>query len=164
MSLETFNGADRDDAIAFVRPCLDVDRWCAELVDGRPYASVGDALAAAESAAHPLTDAEVEGALAHHPRIGERPTGAGAHAAISRAEQSGVDPADADVAAALAEGNRAYEERFGRVFLIRAAGRSSRDILEALTERLAHTPEEEAPVVADQLRRIAVLRLKGLLA
>jgi OHCU decarboxylase len=164
MALEAFNRAGREEAIAFLRPCLDVDRWCADLADGRPYGSVDELVAAAEVAASPLTSAEVEGALAHHPRIGERPTGAGAEAAMSRAEQAGVDPADAEVAAALAAGNRAYEERFGRVFLIRAAGRSSRDILDALTERLAHTPDEEEPVVADQLRQIAVLRLKGLLA
>ena len=55
---------------------------------------------------------------------------------MSRAEQAGVDPSDAAVAAALAEGNRAYEQRFGRVFLIRAAGRSATEILAALTERL----------------------------
>ena len=83
---------------------------------------------------------------------------------MSRAEQAGVDPADAEIAAALAAGNRAYEERFERVFLIRAAGRSSREILAALTVRLGHTPAEEEPVVADQLRQIAVLRLTGLLA
>ncbi|MGR0321105.1 2-oxo-4-hydroxy-4-carboxy-5-ureidoimidazoline decarboxylase [Agromyces sp. ZXT2-3] len=164
MSLDAFNRADRDDAIGFLRPCLDVDRWCAEIADGRPYASVDDVLARAGTAAEPLTEAEVDGALARHPRIGDRPTGASAQAAMSRAEQAGVDPADTAVAAALAEGNRAYEERFGRVFLIRAAGRSSREILDALTLRLRHTPEEEAPVVADQLRQIAVLRLKGLLA
>ncbi|GAA2044109.1 2-oxo-4-hydroxy-4-carboxy-5-ureidoimidazoline decarboxylase [Agromyces tropicus] len=164
MELDAFNGADRDAAIGLLRPCLDVDRWCAELADGRPYDSVDDLAARAEVVAMPFTHAEVEGALAHHPRIGERPSGPGAEAAMSRAEQAGVDPADAQVAAALAEGNRAYEERFGRVFLIRAAGRSSRDILDALTERLAHTPDDEEPVVADQLRQIAVLRLRGLFA
>jgi 2-oxo-4-hydroxy-4-carboxy-5-ureidoimidazoline decarboxylase len=163
MSLEAFNGAGRDEAIALLRPCLDVDRWCAALADGRPYASLDELVATAEGAASPLTSAEVEAALAHHPRIGERPAGADAGAAMSRAEQAGVDPADAEVAAALAAGNRAYEERFGRVFLIRAAGRSSRDILDALTERLAHAPDEEGPVVADQLRQIAVLRLKGVI-
>ena len=58
----------------------------------------------------------------------------------------GVDPADAAIAAALAEGNRAYEERFGRVFLIRAAGRSAPEILAALTERLgAHRRPRRSP-------------------
>jgi len=164
MSLEAFNEADRDTAIAMLRPCLDIDRWCTEVADARPFGSVDELVAWAEAAASPFTPAEVEGALAHHPRIGERPTGASTEAAMSRSEQSGVDPSDAEVAAALAAGNRAYEERFGCVFLIRAAGRSSREILDALTERLGHTPDEETPVVADQLRPIAVLRVKGLVA
>ena len=164
MRLEEFNAADREAAIAVLRPCLDIPRWLDELVAARPYGSVDEVVAWAEAAAAPFTAGEVGGALAQHPRIGERPAGEGAEAAMSRAEQAGVDPADAEVAAALAAGNRAYEEQFGRVFLIRAAGRSSREILAALTERLGHTPAEEEPVVADQLRQNAVLRLKGLLA
>ena len=160
--LDAFNSAGRSEAIALLRPCLDIPRWCASLVDGRPYASVAELEAAAESAASPFTVDEVDAALAHHPRIGERPAGSGAEASMSRAEQAGVDPSDAAGAAALAEGNRAYEQRFGRVFLIRAAGRSATEILGALNERLEHTDAEEQPVVADQLRQIALLRLRGL--
>ena len=161
MTLDEFNAADRDVAIAGLRPCADITRWCEELADGRPYDSVEALVERAESAAAPFTADEVEAALAHHPRIGERPGGTHDEAVMSRAEQAGVQPSDATVAAALAEGNRAYERQFGRVFLIRAAGRSAAEILDALTERLAHTPAEEEPVVAEQLREIAVLRLKG---
>lgn len=163
VSLEVFNSAPRKEAVALLRPCLDIPRWCSELVDGRPYRSVDDLVMAARSAAEPFTADEVDGALAQHPRIGERPAGAGAEASMSRAEQAGVDPSDVAVAAALAEGNREYERRFGRVFLIRAAGRSAPEILDALNERLGHTPAEEQPIIADQLRQIAVLRLRGLL-
>ena len=161
MTLGAFNEADREDAIATLRPCLDIARWCEALADGRPYRSVDELVAAAGTAASPFTADEVEGALAPHPRIGERARGPAAEAAMSRAEQAGVDPGDAAIAAALADGNRAYEEKFGRVFLIRAAGRSAAEILDALTERLGHSPAEEALVVAEQLREIAVLRLKG---
>ena len=161
-SLDGFNSAPRTEAVELLRPCLDIPRWRAALVDGRPYASVDDLVSAAESAASPFTIDEVDGALAQHPRIGERPTGVGTEARMSRSEQAGVDPSDAEVAAALADGNRAYEQRFGRVFLIRAAGRSATEILGALNERLGHTDAEEQPVVADQLRQIAVLRLRGL--
>ena len=161
MSLDEFNQADREAAIASLRPCVDITRWCEELADGRPYDSVDDLVARAEIAAAPFTADEVEAALAHHPRIGERAGGEHAEAAMSRAEQAGVDPNDAAIADALAEGNRAYEQKFGRVFLIRAAGRSAQEILEALTERLDNSPAEEEPVVAEQLREIAVLRLKG---
>ena len=164
MSLDAFNGADRDDAIAMLRPCLDIDRWCAEITDGRPYRSVDEVVVRAEAAAAPLPDGRspMRGWCARAPSISTVVNGAAA--TMSRAEQAGVDPADAEVAAALAAGNLAYERRFGRVFLIRAAGRSAGEILAALTERLGHTPEEEEPVIADQLRQIAVLRLKGLLA
>lgn len=161
MSFDEFNRADREAAIATLRPCVDITRWCEEIADGRPYDSVDDLVARAEVAAAPFTADEIEAALAHHPRIGERARGAHAEAAMSRAEQAGVDPNDAAVADALAAGNRAYEEKFGRVFLIRAAGRSAQEILDALTARLDHSPAEEEPVVAEQLREIAVLRLKG---
>jgi 2-oxo-4-hydroxy-4-carboxy-5-ureidoimidazoline decarboxylase len=83
---------------------------------------------------------------------------------MSRSEQAGVDPADTDVAGALARGNRAYEEKFGRVFLIRAAGRTAPEILAALNERLANTPAQEDVIVAQQLREIALLRLEGVIS
>ncbi|WP_173921478.1 2-oxo-4-hydroxy-4-carboxy-5-ureidoimidazoline decarboxylase [Agromyces sp. Marseille-P2726] len=162
MRLDEFNDADWEDAVEMLRPCVDVQRWCEEVADGRPYASVDDLVGAAGDAAAPFTADEVEAALAHHPRIGERPAGDDVEAAMSRREQSGVDPTDAATAAALAEGNRAYEARFGRVFLIRAAGRSSAEMLAALHERLGNTPAEEDAVVAEQLREIALLRLRGL--
>ncbi|MCD1570640.1 2-oxo-4-hydroxy-4-carboxy-5-ureidoimidazoline decarboxylase [Agromyces mediolanus] len=161
MKLEQFNGADRREAIELLRPCIDVPRWCDELADGRPYASVAALLAEAERAASPFTAEEVERALGHHPRIGERAAGASREATLSRSEQAGVDPADAELAERLTAGNLAYEERFGRVFLIRAAGRSAAEILAALTERLGHDEAEEDEIVAAQLREIALLRLEG---
>ncbi|WP_433874802.1 2-oxo-4-hydroxy-4-carboxy-5-ureidoimidazoline decarboxylase [Sinomonas atrocyanea] len=164
MLLEQFNAAPADQARELLKPCLDVDRWIDEITRARPYASVEDLLAAARTAADPFTPQELEGALSHHPRIGERAAGKSAEASMSRSEQAGVDPRDHRVTTALAEGNRAYEEKFGRVFLIRAAGRSAEEILSALQERLGHTPEQEEPIVAAQLREIAVLRLEQSLA
>ncbi len=90
-------------------------------------AASSDLETAAREAADPLTAEEVEGALAHHPRIGERAAGSSAEASLSRSEQAGLQTSD-DVSARLEAGNRAYEERFGRVFLIRAAGRSSEEL------------------------------------
>ncbi|WP_369045368.1 2-oxo-4-hydroxy-4-carboxy-5-ureidoimidazoline decarboxylase [Sinomonas sp. P10A9] len=160
MLLDQFNAAPAEKARELLKPCLDVDRWVTEIVDARPYARLDDLLTTARGAAHPFTDQELEAALAHHPRIGDRAEGASTEAGMSRSEQAGVDPADHATSAALAEGNLAYEEKFGRVFLIRAAGRTSEDILKALRERLGHTPGQEDPVVAEQLREIAVLRLQ----
>jgi 2-oxo-4-hydroxy-4-carboxy-5-ureidoimidazoline decarboxylase len=163
MQLAVFNEADRADAAAALRPCIDVQRWVDQIADARPFATGRALLEFAREAAAPFTPEEVEAAMAHHPRIGERPAAATAEASLSRSEQSGVDPADHAVATALAEGNRAYEEKFGRVFLIRAAGRTAPEILAALRERLGHTAEEEDTIVAQQLREIALLRLEGVI-
>lgn len=161
MQLSDFNSASVEEAAALVRACASVDRWVEEIVAGRPYATVADAVAACERAANPWTDAEIDAALARHPRIGERAAGDDADASMSRSEQSGVAEASADLAARLAAGNRAYDERFGHVFLIRAAGRSAEEILAQLEERLGNTPEQERTNAARHLREIAALRLEG---
>ena len=162
MTLAEFNDAPRERALAQLRACADVERWAAAVADARPYRSVADALEAARTSAHPWSDEEIDAALARHPRIGERAHGSEADAAMSRQEQSGLDP-DALVRERLRAGNVAYEEQFGHVFLIRAAGRSADQILAALDERLTHTPETERRIAAEQLREIAVLRLAAAL-
>lgn len=147
------------EARALLRSCLDVARWVEEVEAGRPYGSRDRLLAAADMAARSLSPEEVDQALSGHPRIGERPA-SGHNVEASTREQAGVDPADADVAARLAAGNTAYEERFGHVFLVRAAGRSAEEILGELDRRLRNDPRTERAEVADNLRQIALLRLE----
>ena len=158
MLLTEFNSCTHDVAVRVVKPALDIPRWYDALIAGRPYASIAELTEAAAQVAAPFTTAEIDGALAHHPRIGERAQGESAEAALARKEQSGVDAAAAE---ALAAGNRAYEETFDRVFLVRAAGRSADDILALLQQRLGNSPEQELAVIDQQLREIAALRLAG---
>jgi 2-oxo-4-hydroxy-4-carboxy-5-ureidoimidazoline decarboxylase len=108
---------------------------------------------AADAAARSLSDPELDQALSAHPRIGER------GGAQSQREQAGVDASAAD---RLAAGNAAYEERFGRVFLIRAAGRDADEILAELERRLANTDDAERAETVDNLRQITLLRLEAL--
>ncbi len=139
---------------------LGVQRWVVEVAGLAPFASLDDLLDAGRTAATPLTQCEVHEALQHHPRIGEKPVGASAAAEHSRREQgSAADADDAELSAALAAGNAAYEERFGRVFLIRAAGRTRAEILAELQRRLELDDETELEIVGEQLREIALLRL-----
>ncbi|KFD44188.1 OHCU decarboxylase [Cellulosimicrobium sp. MM] len=163
MTLDEFNRWSPYEARDALLACAHVDRWAEEVAAGRPYATVEDAVEAALTTADPWTDDEVDSALARHPRIGERAEGEAADASMSRSEQAGVDTSDDDVTRRLAEGNRAYEQRFGHVFLVRAAGRSAEEILEQLTERLGNDAETERANAARNLREIAALRLKGML-
>jgi 2-oxo-4-hydroxy-4-carboxy-5-ureidoimidazoline decarboxylase len=65
------------------------------------------------------------------------------------------------VDAVVAAGNTAYEERFGRVFLIRAAGRTPEQILAELRRRLGNSDESEVAEALGQLAEIAILRLRA---
>jgi len=152
-----------DDLRTALLACLAVPRWADEVAGQAPFASAAALIDAASDAATPLPRSEIDQAMAEHPRIGETPRGSSRAAGFSRAEQASVDADDADLAAAIADGNRAYEARFDRVFLIRAAGRSRSEILAELHRRLALDDDTEAAIVGSELRDIALLRL-GVLA
>ncbi len=63
---------------------------------------------------------------------------------------------------AFVEANRRYEERFDRIYLVRAAGRSAAEMLELLEQRLTHDDATELAVTKQQLTEIAMLRLEDL--
>jgi 2-oxo-4-hydroxy-4-carboxy-5-ureidoimidazoline decarboxylase len=72
--------------------------------------------------------------------------------------------ADAATRSALLDGNRAYEERFGHVFLIRAAGRTPAEMLAELHRRLANDAAAERAEATEQLAQITGLRVRGLVS
>jgi 2-oxo-4-hydroxy-4-carboxy-5-ureidoimidazoline decarboxylase len=155
--LAELNGAAEEAAA-----CCASRRWAATVLAGRPYADLGALTAVSDAALGALDWGDVEEALAGHPRIGERAEGAGREADWSRREQSAAATGDADLRAALTAGNVAYEQRFGRVFLICAAGRPAEEILAALQDRLGNDDEAERGVVRDELAKIVRLRLAKL--
>ena len=95
--------------------------------------------------------------MAAHPRIGQRAAGQDRESQWSRQEQSTASGASTDVSTALHDGNVAYEQHFGHVFLVCATGRTPLQILEALTERLDNDEQTEQDVVRRELA--AIVRL-----
>lgn len=164
MLLHHFHALDDADATAVVRVWADVPGWVDAVVAGRPYASV-DALAAyAGDLAATWYPDDLTAALHAHPRIGAKVADDGAEAAASRREQGSMAEAADDDVAAIAAGNLAYEERFGRVFLIRAAGRTPSEIRAELERRLSNDPDAETIEATRQLAEIALLRLRSTFA
>src|SRR5262245_21070214 len=117
MDLATFHAAPDSELTEHLLACCDVGAWARAIVTARPYATVDDLLGSADKASRRLGPDDIDRALAAHPRIGERAAGGSREAAWSRQEQSGVRT-DEQTQAALVEGNRKYEQRFGRIFLI----------------------------------------------
>jgi 2-oxo-4-hydroxy-4-carboxy-5-ureidoimidazoline decarboxylase len=156
MNLDEWNALGAADAERELRQVCAVPRWARQVVASRPHPDLASLQATAEVA---LTDADLDEAMAGHPRIGDRTAGG-----ASRREQSGVTGADPEVLAALADGNRAYEERFGHVYLVCATGRSAQELLDILRARLGNDPHTERAVALAELAAINRLRIARLIS
>ncbi|WP_326821362.1 2-oxo-4-hydroxy-4-carboxy-5-ureidoimidazoline decarboxylase [Streptosporangium sp. NBC_01756] len=164
-----FNALGVAEAEAGLLTCCASRAFAREVAARRPYRDLADLAEAAEAAVRDLTWPDIRQALAAHPRIGEPPDGGeataaeGREASWSRQEQSGVDAAGQAVLDGLAEGNRAYEERFGHVYLVCATGMTAEEMLDRLRERLRNDESTERGVVRTELARITRLRVAKLL-
>ena len=163
-ALDDFNHQPAEGVAEALRACNAAPQFVEKLLAGRPYADATALVARAEEVARALPWDQVAQALATHPRIGDRVDGSSDEAQASRREQSSMSDADAAVRAALVDGNRAYEERFDHVFLIRAAGRSPEEMLAELRRRLGNDEESERAEVTEQLAQITALRVRGLVS
>jgi 2-oxo-4-hydroxy-4-carboxy-5-ureidoimidazoline decarboxylase len=158
-SLAAFNAASPETAERDVLACCASGSFATMIVGGRPYrdpVALKDAVSAAFKA---LTWDDIVESMSAHPRIGDRVAAGG----WSAAEQSGAASASDEVRQALADGNIAYEQRFGYVFLVCATGLSGPDMLAQLQTRLSHDPEAERAVVREELLKITRLRLTKML-
>lgn len=159
-TLTAFNAASPGAAERDVLACCASRSFARKIVDGRPYPDAAALQAAVTAAFEALTWDDIIESMNAHPRIGDRTRAGGWFAA----EQSGASSADDAVRQALADGNLAYEERFGHVFLICATGLSGQDMLDQLRARLGHDPHAEQAVARQELLKITRLRLAKLLS
>lgn len=165
MTVDELNAMPAADAAEVFRSCCGSSRWVNEMVERRPFGSVAQLMSLADEVWSATGKNDLYEAFAHHPRIGE---GLAVAAQSSRAEnwssgeQAGVEAASPGLRAALAEANRAYEEKFGHIYLACATGMSSEHLLALARERLSNDPEAELRVAAEEQRKITQLRLKKL--
>ncbi|WP_171478586.1 2-oxo-4-hydroxy-4-carboxy-5-ureidoimidazoline decarboxylase [Acinetobacter ihumii] len=162
MRFSEFNQASINQVTPLLSACVHIPSWVNSLSEQRPYTSTQALLDAASQQSQTWTWSEIETALATHPRIGEKKAKvelSEREAQFSDHEQSGVKQ-DEQTQRALYEGNVAYEQKFGFIFLIKAAGLTSEQILTTLQQRLNHDIETEKKIVHEQLAAIALLRLR----
>jgi len=153
VTLAELNALPEAEAEAALLSCCGSRAFARTVAAGRPYASFAALAAAIEAEFAVLSWSDVLEAMAEHPRIGDRVSGQ------SAAEQAGVRDASR---AALIAGSVEYEERFGHVFLICAAGLSGEEMLGCLRERLTSDPCAERAVATAELLKITVLRARKL--
>lgn len=149
-----------------LRRCCGSSEWVEQMLQAVPFASPEQAFCLAEQIADGLTAEDWLEAFAHHPEIGDLESLRQKFAATAdwaSQEQAGTSQADAHTLQALAEGNRAYREKFGFIFIVCATGKSAAEMLALLQQRLENDPEKEFAIATAEQRKITRLRLEKLL-
>jgi OHCU decarboxylase len=157
-----------DQAITAIQPCCGSSAWAQKMVGGRPLSDESLLLAASNETWGSLRRSDWLEAFQSHPRIGDshgsepRPTQPrpDQSTAWSAQEQQAVADADTDAKKILADANREYEQRFGRIFIVCATGKSAPEILQILKRRLHNNAETELQEAAEQQRQITEIRLR----
>jgi 2-oxo-4-hydroxy-4-carboxy-5-ureidoimidazoline decarboxylase len=172
--LERWNFLPAATAADEILPCCGSRSWAKGMATRRPLADESALLAASDDVWLGLTESDWMEAFLGHPRIGEsaaadlpdqelpgqekkRPSQS---AVWSEQEQSNVATADDALKIALAVGNREYERRFRRTFIVCATGKSPAEILSILQRRLANDGLAELQEAAEQQRQITQIRLR----
>jgi allantoicase len=145
--------------------CCGSSAWAQAMARARPFATTQALETAADRIWSELAPADWLEAFSRHPRIGEQKAQKEAPAQAQRwseGEQAGMRSASEATRAALAEANRAYQAKFGFVFLVCASGKTADELLSACRARVANTPEVELRTAAEEQRKITRLRLAKL--
>jgi len=165
--IEQFNRLSREPALKALLDCCGAKKWAQQMLKMRPFPDLGYVLDTADKVWAGLQRDDWLEAFRHHPAIGETQAKAKQSTNArhwSAGEQSASQKGPPETLAALAAANREYHAKFGHVFLIYAAGKSSEEILKNLQQRLSNNPEAELRIAAEEQRNITRLRLEKLLA
>lgn len=161
--LARWNAMPSGTAAENILPCCGSRTWASAMADRRPIPNEAALLAACDQICRNLSQSDWLESFRSHPRIGESHPAAetpARSAAWSSEEQRRVSSADEALKADLAEGNRAYEQKFGSIFIVCATGKSPPEILAILRRRLQNDQTTELHEAAEEQRQIAHLRLK----
>jgi len=161
--LANWNAAPLKAAAKQILPCCGSRAWAREMANRGPFPDEAALMAASDAVWRSLNESDWLEAFNSHPRIGESSVpdcSARQSAAWARQEQKEVANAADAVKIALAKGNRDYESKFGRIFIVCATGKSAAELLEILRRRLQNDARTELHEAAEQQRQITQVRLK----
>jgi 2-oxo-4-hydroxy-4-carboxy-5-ureidoimidazoline decarboxylase len=159
--LEDWNRLEQADATQTILPCNGSVAWAIGMVNARSFEAPDACFAASDKVWLSLSKDDWQQAFDSHPRIGEHKAKAATEQSLkwSAGEQSAA-AIDAEIEKELATANKEYEQKFGRIFIVCATGKTAAEMLAILKTRLANDAATELNEAAEQQRQITQLRLR----
>ena len=162
MTVAEFDHLDKAQKEKLLYTCCGSSAWVAKMLTVPPAEDLVDLLEDAEEKWYECAETDWKEAFSHHPKIGDLQSLKKKLSADQWAEgeQSSVKKASEHLLLSLAERNKAYEEKFGYIFIVFATGKSAEEILGMLTDRLQNDPKEEIKIAMEEQLKIAKHRLE----
>jgi len=167
MTVAAFNQLPEQERKESLAKCCGATAWVEKMMQRFPFTDKASLLKEAEQLWWQCTTTDWLEAFTHHPRIGSREMMAQKFSSTAQwaaDEQKGTSQAAAATIDALLLGNKAYEEKFGFIFIVCATGKSATEMLSVLEARLPNEKENETRIAAAEQSKITALRLEKLLA
>ena len=160
--LARWNSLDAADAAREALLCCGSSAWAAAVAASRPIVDEASLIETSSSVWLALPEEDWQQAFDSHPRIGQKH--AQTHATEeslrwSAQEQRTAFSENDTTKLALEKANRRYEQKFGRIFIVCATGKTSTEMLAVLEARMKNDAATELREAAEQQRQITQLRL-----
>ncbi len=164
--MENFNELDEESAKLALSNCCGATKWVNLMMEKRPFTNVDEMLTASRTCWDECNEEDWKEAFTHHPKIGDLASLKEKYAATRKwaaKEQSGVAVASPKVLQELAKGNRAYEVKFGYIFIVCATGKSAKEMLTILKGRIHNHRRDEIQIAKEEQFKITQIRIHKLL-
>ncbi len=161
MTVRDFNTLGLEEASKNLFACCGSKKWLTGIMEGFPFADEQDLVSKAEICWYDsCKEADWLEAFSHHPRIGDVKS---LTEKFAGSEQASVGTAPAQLIEALLQANKAYEDKFGFIFIVCATGKPAAEMLRLLHDRLVNSREEELAIAMGEQHKITLIRFRKLL-
>jgi len=166
MSISELNTMSSETARTLFQQCCTSEEWVARMLCSIPYSDATELKSTADKHWENMSEADYLQAFDGHPKIGNVSSLKEKYAntkALASGEQSSVNQASSEIVERLALGNKAYEEKFGFIFIVCASGKSAMEMLSLLEKRLPNDRPTELANAREEQRKIFQIRIEKIL-
>ncbi|PCH65569.1 MAG: OHCU decarboxylase [Bacteroidetes bacterium] len=167
MTIQEINELNKESVKAELLKCCGSTTWVTRMAEKHPFTSENELFNIAEQTWHECSNEDWLEAFSHHPKLGDLGSLKKKFANTSEwagEEQSGANSATPEIIEELAVANKAYEEKFGFIYILCATGKTAKTMLSILRVRLNNDRETELKMAMVEQNKITVLRLEKLLS
>ncbi len=166
MNLQQINSRNKADFVHTLGAIFEHSPWVAERAfAARPFESVEDLHQKMLDEVKRANVEQQKQLIISHPELAGREARAGELTLDSQKEQAGagLDRCSAEELAQLQTLNTRYHEKFGFPFIIAVKGLTRYDIMDAMAQRLLHSPAREFDTCLNEIGKIGYFRLQQMI-